>query len=206
MLHLDGARSKSTLCDGVMILIVAKLGNGTQLHLGLAHVPVKSSLFMVWIVLLLRRGGLDVESIPIFLDRGNLLAASRILQNDHGLTLSTKFCLDHLIRNVISKFSISKAHTGCLRAVMASMQSSATIDVFVAETHRLMTVLDCRLGGKIAACLLQMLPGVAPSPVHCWVAPSAISCRFYPSRECCELNSRRTMQVPDWCGGGEWKC
>jgi hypothetical protein len=29
ILHLDGAHSKSTLCDGVLILIVAKLGNGT---------------------------------------------------------------------------------------------------------------------------------------------------------------------------------
>jgi hypothetical protein len=70
MLHLDGAHSKSTLCDGVMILIVAKLGNGTQLHLGLAHVTVESSLFMVWIVLLLRCGGLEVEPIPVFSDRG----------------------------------------------------------------------------------------------------------------------------------------
>ena len=33
MLHIDGAHSKSTLYDGVLILIVAKLGNGAQLHL-----------------------------------------------------------------------------------------------------------------------------------------------------------------------------
>jgi hypothetical protein len=158
ILHLDGAHSKSTLCDSVLILIVAKLGNGAQLHLGLAHVPVESSLHMVWIVLLLRLRGSDVESIPIFSDRGNLLAASRILLNDHGLTLSTKFCLEHLIRNVVSKFSMSKGDTGSLRAIMVSMQSSATIDVFVTETHRLMAMLDCTLGGRIAACLLRIHP------------------------------------------------
>jgi hypothetical protein len=133
----------------VIILIVAKLGNGSQLHLGFAHVPVKSALHMVWIVLLLRRGGSDVSSIPNFSDRGNLLAASRILQNDHGLTLSIKFCLEHLIRNVVSKFSVSKAATGSLCAIMASMQSSATIDTFITATHRLMAMLDpTRLGGK----------------------------------------------------------
>jgi hypothetical protein len=53
MLHLDGAHSKSAQCNGVMMLIVAKLGNGSQLHLGFARVPVESSLHIVWIILLL---------------------------------------------------------------------------------------------------------------------------------------------------------
>jgi hypothetical protein len=56
MLHLDGTHSKSTLHDGVTILVVAKLGNGTQLHLGSAHVPVESALHMVWIIPLLCLG------------------------------------------------------------------------------------------------------------------------------------------------------
>jgi hypothetical protein len=67
------------LYDGVLILIVAKLGNGSQMNMGLAHFPVESGLHMVWILLLLTRGGLDVFSFPIFSNRGNLLAASQIL-------------------------------------------------------------------------------------------------------------------------------
>jgi hypothetical protein len=113
MLHFDGAHSKRTLYDGVLILIVAKLGNGSQLNLGIAHVPVESGMHMVWIILLLERGGLDVSSIPVFSDRGNLLAALRILWRDHSLILSIKICLEHLIRNVISRFSILKADVVC---------------------------------------------------------------------------------------------
>jgi hypothetical protein len=80
------------------------------------------------------------------------------LQNDHGIAFSIKFCLEHLIHNVASKFSLSKAAPGSLRHIMAPMQSSSTIDTFVTETHRMMAMLDCRLGSKIAACLLQMHP------------------------------------------------
>jgi hypothetical protein len=50
MLHIDGAHSKRTLYDGVLILVVAKPGNGTQLHLELA-VPVESGQHMVWMIL-----------------------------------------------------------------------------------------------------------------------------------------------------------
>jgi hypothetical protein len=116
---------------------------------------------MVWIILLLRRGGLDAESIPVFLDHGNLLAASRILQNDHGVAFSIKFCLERLIRNVVSKFSLSKAAAGSLRHIMAQMQSSSTIDTFVAETHRMMAMLDCSLAAKspLACCRCIQLIG-----------------------------------------------
>jgi hypothetical protein len=44
MLHLDGAHSKSTLCDGVMILIAANLGNGTQLHVGFMDKNARRSI------------------------------------------------------------------------------------------------------------------------------------------------------------------
>ena len=149
MLHIDGAHSKSTLYDGVLILIVAKLGNGTQLHLGVAHVPVESGQHMVCLILLLIRGGLDVSSVPVFSDRGPPLAASRILARDHGIILSIKFWLEHLIRNVVSRFSITKLDTGSVRSIMAAMQSSATIDIFVAATNRMMAPpYTCRGGRK----------------------------------------------------------
>lgn len=154
MLHIDGAHSKCTLYDGVLILIVAKLGNGAQLHLGLAHVPVESGLHMVWIILLLIRGGLDVSSVPIFSDRGNLLAASRILSRDHGIILSLKFCLEHLIRNVVSRFTLCKLDSELVR----SMQSSPTIDIFAVATNRMMALHDQKLGAAISAYLLQIHP------------------------------------------------
>jgi hypothetical protein len=93
ILHINEAHSKCLLYDGVLILVVAKLGNSSQVHVGLPHVPVESGLHMVWILLLLIHGGLDVSSFPIFSNCGNLLAASRILWWDQGIMLSKKFCL-----------------------------------------------------------------------------------------------------------------
>ena len=73
----------------------------STLHLGLARAPVESGQRVVWMILLLIRGGLDALSVPIFLDRGNLLAASRILSRDHSAIVSVKFCLERLIRSVL---------------------------------------------------------------------------------------------------------
>jgi hypothetical protein len=157
--HIDGAHSKCSLYDGVLILIVAKLGNGSQVHMGLAHVPVESGLHIVWILLLLIRGGLDVSSTPIFSDCVNLLAASRILWRDHGILLSIKFCLDHLIQNVVSRYSVTKADTGLIRSIIASVQSIPTINNFVVAMNRLiMAMPDANLAGKIAAYLLRIHP------------------------------------------------
>jgi hypothetical protein len=108
-------------------------------------------------MLLLCCGGFDGSSIPIFSDGGNL-AALRTLLNEHGITFSIKFCLEHLIWNVVSKFSITKAATGSVHAIMASTQSSPTIDSFVTVTTWWMASSDPRLGGRIAAYLLQIRP------------------------------------------------
>jgi hypothetical protein len=59
MLHIYGAHPKCPLYDGVLILIVAKLGNESQIHMGMAHVPVESALHMVGILPLSKPGGLD---------------------------------------------------------------------------------------------------------------------------------------------------
>jgi hypothetical protein len=98
------------------------------------------------------------SSIPIFLNCGNLLVALRILLNECGITLSIKFCLEHLIRNVVLKFSITKATTGSVHAIMASLQSSPTIDSFITVKTWWMASSDPRLGGKIAAFPLQIHP------------------------------------------------
>jgi hypothetical protein len=139
MLHIDGAHSKCTLYDRMLILIVQKLGNGNQVNMGLAHVPVESGLHMVWILLLLlTRGGLDVSYFPIFTGDGNLLAASQILWRHHGILLSIKFCLEHLIQKVVSRYiSVTKADTCSVRSIMASMQSSPTINHFVVAANPL---------------------------------------------------------------------
>jgi hypothetical protein len=84
----------------IKIMFVAKLGNGSGIPLAIAHVPIKSSVHLVWLLLLLVRAGLDVEGFPWFSDRGNLLSAARVLFSQYGLLLSIKYCLEHIMHGL----------------------------------------------------------------------------------------------------------
>jgi hypothetical protein len=108
ILHVDGAHFTDPLYDRVAIMLIGKLGNGTTLPLALCLCPVESSPHLVWFILLLRTSGLDVKSVPWFSDRGNLLAAARILKSQHIL-LSIQFCIEHIIMNVVDWFKIQSS-------------------------------------------------------------------------------------------------
>jgi hypothetical protein len=41
-MHVDRAYAKNPLYDGTIIMLVAKLGNGSGIPLAIAHVPIKS--------------------------------------------------------------------------------------------------------------------------------------------------------------------
>jgi hypothetical protein len=49
----------------------------------------------------------SITAFPIFTDRGNILAMLRARKLELGLELSRKFCEEHLVRNIISKFNIT---------------------------------------------------------------------------------------------------
>jgi hypothetical protein len=70
LMHVDGAYANNTLYDGTIIMLVAKLGNGSGIPLAIAHVPIESSVHLVWLLLLLVRVGLDVEGFPWFSRQG----------------------------------------------------------------------------------------------------------------------------------------
>jgi hypothetical protein len=80
-------------------------------------------------IVLLIRGGLDVFSFPIFSNRGNLLAASRVLLRCHGTILTLKFCLEHLILAAGSLTSLKGKGTfdrgGCCCCVLINNRRDA---------------------------------------------------------------------------------
>jgi hypothetical protein len=131
IMYVDGAFAKDPLYDGTIIILVAKLGNGsTSIPLAIAHVPIKSSVHLVWLLLLLVWAGLDVEAFPWFSDRGYLLSASRFLFSQYGLLLSIKYCLEHIIRNVTVKFGLKKLGQTQLHTLIQECQTSQTIAHF----------------------------------------------------------------------------
>ena len=49
-----------------------------------------------------------IENIPFMSDWGHLIAAARYLERNLGIIIRVKFCLEHIIRNIIHKFGIDK--------------------------------------------------------------------------------------------------
>jgi hypothetical protein len=99
----------------------------------------------------MERAGFDVESFPWMSDRGNLLAAATILKGAKGLILLIKFCLEHIIRNVVHNFKIGKDKLGRLCTTMSAIQASFEFRVYARAT-----------GWKITVYLMSIHP-------HHWV-------------------------------------
>jgi hypothetical protein len=73
----------------VLLLVVAKDGNGAAIPIAYAWVPAESASHVCCVIQMLIKSGIKVESVPIFTDQGNLLAAAVALQQSVlGVTLS----------------------------------------------------------------------------------------------------------------------
>ena len=81
--------------------------------------------------------GMDIEQMPFMCDRGHLVSAVRFIYATSQMVVTLKFCIEHIIRNVVTKFNIMKKHYKELREVIGSMQSSATYEQFLEK----MTIL-----------------------------------------------------------------
>ena len=75
--------------------------------------------------------GFDIENVPFMSDRGHLLAAASLLIRVSGLVISIKFCLEHIIRNVVGKFCIGIKQIRDLRTITAKMQSATSYSLFM---------------------------------------------------------------------------
>ena len=140
MLHIDGSHFIIPLYDGVLINITAKTGYGTMLLLAAAWVPTESKEHLTFVILMLVRSGFDFNRFPIMTDRGPLLSVASAIADTHSISLSLKFCLEHIIQNISHKFSLDLDDQLPLRNAMAILQSSETIGNFLTKIDNVMKI------------------------------------------------------------------
>jgi hypothetical protein len=86
------------------------------------------------------------------------LAAATILQRANGITLSIKFCLEHIFHNVVHKFKIGKDKLGRLRNTMSAMQASFELALYAQATDKLVRDFGNETGCKITVYLMSIHP------------------------------------------------
>jgi hypothetical protein len=82
-------------------------GSGANIYLTFSALPDETCNHMAWFLKMLIRAECNITAFPIFTDQGNILAMARALTEEFGLEVSLKFCEEHIIRNMVSKFCIS---------------------------------------------------------------------------------------------------
>jgi hypothetical protein len=165
MIFIDGAFSKIPTYDGTIILMYGKSGNGSSIPLCIAWIPSESSTNLCWVMQLLQRANFDIESFPFFTDRGKLLSSVSTLNIHLGVTVSLKYCLEHLIRNIITKFKIKKGEDKHIRHLMASLQGSSSIDQFLKSMD---TLLDPNSFHSQSVEIAWYILGIDPSHWTVW--------------------------------------
>jgi hypothetical protein len=105
MFFIDGTHSKCGDYDGMHIQLVGRDGEQKNTILAVALVPKENCSNMVWFIRMCLLSGLAVDDKPIFCDRGHLLSAAVALR-ESGVFLNLKYCTEHIIRNVVSKFQL----------------------------------------------------------------------------------------------------
>ena len=116
--------------------MVAINSNGGLLYLACAWVPFEDMSSFLYVLNMLANAGIDIELVPIFTDRGKLLSAVKLLHYTQKVTISLKYCLEHIIRNVKAKFKIPNEYVQLLRNVLANMQTATTVYYFISSTSK----------------------------------------------------------------------
>ena len=150
---IDGTFHKTPSYDGVLIQLCSKHGFGGSLPLCGAWVPTESAAHFAFFILTMKNIGFDIENVPFMSDRGHLLSAARLLHTVSGITISVKFCLEHIIRNTIGKFNLKKLDVESLRVIVAKMQGATSFEKFIEQCHILVNQWDTK-GKQIAVYLM----------------------------------------------------
>ena len=103
---IDDTFHKATDHDGVLIQLCSNHGFGGFLPLCGAWVPTESAAHFAFFILTMKNIGFEFENVPFMSDRGHLLAAARMLLIVSGISISIKFCIEHIIRNTVANFDI----------------------------------------------------------------------------------------------------
>jgi len=121
LLYVDGAHSRCPEYDGKHLLVVDKNGNGESSIIAVALVPGEVTPHMGWFLQLCHKAGILLDASATFSDRGVIISAiasmafmaQRVPQLSFALLMNLKFCLEHIIRNVLYHFRMA-ANRECI--------------------------------------------------------------------------------------------
>jgi hypothetical protein len=157
-LYCDGCHSQTEEYDGSIISLCALNGNSKVYPLVIACVPGEVTSHMGWFVQMCFLAGYNMEDVPIFTDRGNLLAASRALFDECGITLSLKYCLEHIMRNLVKTFSLSKENETHYRSIVENIQGARYLSELTLNFDKLSKSFSDQKGLHMAVYLLGIHP------------------------------------------------
>jgi hypothetical protein len=162
MFYIDGAFSKTPEYDGTILTLVALNGNSAVIPLVVGSVPTKTTNHMAWFIQMCIKAGYAMEEYPIMTDCRNLLAASRALKEEFNLTLNLKFCLEHVIRNLVSMFDLDKDDEAIYLSAVKRIQQSSYLTNLTENFDKLVNSFDNIVGCGMEIYLLSI------DPVH-WI-------------------------------------
>ena len=76
---------------------------------------------MAFFIVIMKLMVFDVVNVPFMSDQGHLLAAVRLLYILLGIVITIKFCLEHIIRNVVGKFKLGKKGATAVWLIISKM-------------------------------------------------------------------------------------
>lgn len=107
VLAVDCGFSKTLYYDGVYRFGVSRLGTGQNMPVYMAAGAIEDTRDMAWDAMMCEKAGVQIENLAVPMDRGGMLSAARVLSPCVDLTINSKHCNQHLIRNVNEYLEIS---------------------------------------------------------------------------------------------------
>ena len=154
---IDGMFYKSGHYDGVIIQLSGKNGNGGIIQLCAAWLPCEDTLNYVFFLAVMQSMKFDIINVPFMSDRGHLIPAARYMERNFNVVISIKFCVEHIIRNVVQKFNIDKERLQELRTCVNKLQEASTFEGFQQQSSYV-TQFDPEIGPLILLYLLKIHP------------------------------------------------
>ena len=165
--------------NGVVLILVARDGNGSNLMVCFAVVPKESKEHYVWFLLNCAEAGVSFSENVIFVDRSSSILGAEIELRFKGFILHLRFCTIHIIRNCRHQFKISI--NDCLfENLIYKLQGSLTFDDYICnldiieekygKVRNYLSMIECErwiLGANVkATCTSFSNP--YPFPLYGW--------------------------------------
>jgi hypothetical protein len=114
-------------------LAIAKTGQHHNVPIAIAWVPSETTDNYSWFFLKLKAGGVPLEQMAVFVDRGKQTFSQKRLKAFGVNWLHLKYCTYHLAKNVCGKFGVGNAE---LERSIYNLQNCQSID------HYIKTLID----------------------------------------------------------------